>query len=180
MNKSVKAAAILSMFAIFAGGAFAQEAEKKSGDEKPKISRVHKPGFNRNMRMPMGMHGFGGFGMKDEKDSLLIGQVKSIDAANGKITVVNTDGKKIEVAVTPFTHISLEKKREKPAELKEKKEKSADNAEKDQKEKKPRIPPMPKEYKISDIKEGNWIMVNSFKTETKHPAAKMIIVKAEK
>ena len=163
MKKSFKAMATMTILAIMASAnVFADDA--KPAPQKTEMQKGNRknPPKMRMRKMPF-----------CDGEHLVIGQVKSIDESKNRLTITNTDGKTVEVSYSPFTRIALEPTKEEMQAMREKRAEAKENASKE----KPLPPPA---HSISDIKTGNWVMISSFKMDTKYPSAQTIFVKQSK
>ncbi|MCR5125597.1 MAG: hypothetical protein K6B43_10460 [Treponema sp.] len=185
MNKSSKTFAAFTMAAILAGGSlFAQDSDTKKAkkDDKPKIE------FRKDHHMPHP----GPMMQMNPDQTVIIGKVKSVNEKDDLLVVTNTDGKDIHVKVTPFCRTNIVPiARPNPEEMKKfieerKAEKAAakQDAQTNTPDEMPNpadnLPPMFAESKLSDIKKDSWVMVFTYKTDTKTVAASNIVVKQDK
>lgn len=187
MNKSSKTFAAFTMAAILAGGSlFAQDSDTKKAkkDDKPKIE------FRKDHHMPHP----GPMMQMNPDQTVIIGKVKSVNEKDALLVVTNTDGKDIQVKVTPFCRTNIVPiARPTPEEMKKfieerRNEKAAAKQNANSAQNDAEIapdadgnpPPMFAESKLGDIKKDSWVMVFTYKTDTKTVAASNIVVKQDK
>lgn len=185
MNKSSKTFAAFTMAAILAGGSlFAQDSDTKKAkkDDKPKIE------FRKDHHMPHP----GPMMQMNPDQTVIIGKVKSVNEKDDLLVVTNTDGKDIQVKVTPFCRTNIvpiarptpeEMKKfieERKAEKAAAKQDAQTNTSDAMQNPADNPPPMFAEPKLSDIKKDSWVMVFTYKTDTKTVAASNIVVKQDK
>lgn len=148
MTKKIKLFTAFAMAALLsAGTVYAQNARKFD-------SRPEDPAQNRQALGFRG-HGFGQRGEDNLNDEIIIGKVKSINTSNSQITVTNTDGKDVTLEVNPFTRIVF---REDFG--------PRQNAD---------FPLPPVKGELKDLLKGDWVMISTFKTETKTLSAAKIL-----
>lgn len=189
MNKSTKTFAVFTMAAILAGGSlFAQNSEKKADskkDDKPKIE------FRKDRHMPHP----GPMMQMNPEQTVIIGKVKSTSEKDNLLTVTNTDGKDIQVKVTPFCRINIvpatrptpeemkkfrDERRKEMQAAKQNAQQPAQNDAAEAPDADGNPPPMFAESKLGDIKKDSWVMIFTYKTETKTAAASHVVVKQDR
>lgn len=162
MKKSVKIISTgILLSALVSSGLFAQNFKPAGAQPDENSQALDAPNFDQGKK-----HGRRGpcFDFRDNDEEKIIGTVKSINTNANQVTITNTDGKDVTVAITPFTKICIqgEKKAPKDGEKPSSKE----------------LPPP--ESSISDLAKGDWVIVSPAKTDTKTTVAGVIFVaKAE-
>ena len=117
-------------------------------------------------------HDFRGAGMY-QLSADLVGQVVSVDEKNLMLTVKDADGKDVKVRVSPFAHVV------KMPDCKNFKKPEAKDGQKEmpkvegEQGKRPEMP----HFTIADIKAGEWVAIEKFRTETQTVEARKVIVR---
>ncbi len=162
MKKSVKIISTgLLLSALVSSGLVAQNFKPAGNQPDANAPSLDAPSFDQEKK-----HGRRGpcFDIMDNDEEKIIGTVKSVNTGSNQITVTNTDGKDVTVAVTPFTKICIQGERKAPKD--------------DEKPSSKELPP-PKSS-ITDLTKGDWVIVSPAKTDTKTPVAGVIFIsKAE-
>lgn len=110
MNKIIKIMVSAAVLAVLAGGNTFARSRNMEG--KRKSHNVQSENVSSNIRMNI-KRGYNRRNSDIIEDKVLIGIVKSIDDKNGKLTLINSDGKDVSVIVNPFTVIFSDEKKEK-------------------------------------------------------------------
>ncbi len=156
--KKITALALAAVLA--AGTIFAQPAQKKDRegsvpDRNPVKKEMAFPGFPAGkMRMP-------DFESCSENEAVIIGIVRKVNSSEGTIVVVNTDGKDETVKITPFSRVKIKGDSFARRQNKNDGDKLSQN----------------KTDKVSEIHSGAWVMIKTYKTETKSKIASSVFVK---
>lgn len=165
MKKLVKTTAVIVLAAALSTTAFAQNAKR---GESPKNEERKEVPF-KGGKFHNGKKNFGAVTLS-VSENVIIGKVKKVDAATGKIFVTNSDGKDVEVIVSPFTKIFVETtdqdfRRMPKKQLKELNGGSAKAS--------------VKANKLSDIRTGSWVFISTYKTDTKSLNAAAVVAKVK-
>lgn len=176
MTKPLKTTVTFALVAALASAGFSQTAANSS---KPS-GNIQAPGGMEGRRDFRGPHCNPSFGKSVE--NILVGKVKKVNLSTEEITVTNSDGKDITVKVSPFTDINVEltddnfkRSQPKPPAPLQGEAPSAEPAQKASGEALP--PPAHKEYGLSDIRGGSWVLISVFKSDTKALNAASVFAK---
>ncbi|MBQ0051235.1 MAG: hypothetical protein KBT11_04120 [Treponema sp.] len=154
--------AVLLLSGMILGSASAQAG--KMENRKPDSEKIEKTAkMHKNFR---GMKGGFNCGPMMAEQNVVIGKVKKVDVKNGKLVLQNADGKDVEVSVSPFTKIFVETTDQEFNRL--------PRGKRDEKK-----PVEPKQKKLSDINNGSWVLVSTFKSETKTLNAAAVFAKVK-
>ena len=159
--------ALLSVSSVFAQRANGPDSEGKTASEK---SGFKKENFN---SFPPAFCRCQG-STSNENEKVLTGVVKGINEKAGTVTVINADGKDETVCVNPFTRINF------LPSVPPAFEKNDAGDLKDSKDSKEKRMKGPSFLKLSDIAKGDWVLISTYKTETKLPVASKVTVKKDK
>ncbi len=158
MKKTIKLVCTLAIFGLATTAIFAQQ---KGGEPDPKKNPRKPPVENLPPQMPA-PHSFG-FKECSFDDEIIIGTVASVDLQNNTIAIVNTDGKNLNIVVTPFARIHPTPKP------------MAKNPN-DRPDEQALPNPNYKPFELNNIKKGDWVLVKKFNTDTKSIVAGSILV----
>lgn len=174
MKNAVKTTVTFALVAALASAGFSQSASKTS--QNPMRDDAQVPDGAKAHMDFRGSCTNNVFGRTIE--NVLVGKVKKVNTFANEITVTNSDGKDIIVRVSPFTKIDVEITDRNFKRLEPKAPES--NPTEAQKPDESRLPPpAPKAHEISEIKNGSWVLVSLFKSDTKAQNAAAIFAKVQ-
>lgn len=170
MKKLIKTTAVFVLAAALSTTAFAQNVKK---EEVPR-NRERKEIQIKGGRFHHSKKNFGSANLS-VSENVIIGKVKKVDTAAGKIFVTNSDGKDVEVIVSPFTKIFVETTDQDFRRMPKKQLKKLNR----ESESKVTSAVPAKADKLSDIQNGSWVMISTYKTDTKALIAAAVIAKVK-
>ncbi len=165
MTKSFRTAAVVTMVAALATSSIAAQSADSSDKSTQEIA-----GNDARMNMPFMAHNFHGHNMMHDGKNVVIGQISSVDKNKGVLKVKNSDGKDVEIHVSPFARVMICDPDARPSEMPPQSNSANDRRGFQRGMNRPGR----ESYSLADLKKGSWVMVGTYETSTKVLEASVI------